>query len=273
MMKRYDPRGTEFLRMGRYNPDEDGCRLWWSGSGVRTRFEGVRLELEATAADGEHTPWLAVTVDGAPVARFPLRPGTHRYDLLGRLEGGATHEVALLRDTQPTDGDGAPLVFEAVYADGTLCAPESRPRLVEFLGDSLTVGEGTVGAKDCMEWRMIWISNQFAFPTLVAEAMNAEKLAFLSDIEGVYYDKDDPSTLISELTVAEAGGLIESGHVAGGMIPKLQNCITAIENGVNRVHILDGRIPHCLLLEIFTNKGIGTAILRNEEEKYSNENK
>jgi acetylglutamate kinase len=107
----------------------------------------------------------------------------------------------------------------------------------------------------------------------IAEAMNAEKLAFLSDIEGVYYDKDDPSTLISELTVAEAGGLIESGHVAGGMIPKLQNCITAIENGVNRVHILDGRIPHCLLLEIFTNKGIGTAILRNEEEKYSNENK
>ena len=175
MMKRYDPRGAEFLRMGRYNPDEDGCRLWWSGSGVRTRFEGVRLELEATAADGEHTPWLAVTVDCAPVARFPLRPGTHRYDLLGRLEGGATHEVALLRDTQPTDGDGAPLVFEAVYADGTLCAPESRPRLVEFLGDSLTVGEGTVGAKDCMEWRMIWISNQFAFPTLVAEAMNAEK--------------------------------------------------------------------------------------------------
>jgi acetylglutamate kinase len=57
------------------------------------------------------------------------------------------------------------------------------------------------------------------------------------------------------------------------MIPKLQNCITAIENGVTRVHILDGRIPHCLLLEIFTNKGIGTAILRNEEEKYSNENK
>nr|WP_027870949.1 acetylglutamate kinase [[Eubacterium] cellulosolvens] len=106
----------------------------------------------------------------------------------------------------------------------------------------------------------------------IAEAMNAEKLAFLSDIEGVYYDKDDPSTLISELTVAEAGGLIESGHVAGGMIPKLQNCITAIENGVNRVHILDGRIPHCLLLEIFTNKGIGTAILRNEEEKYGNEN-
>jgi acetylglutamate kinase len=105
----------------------------------------------------------------------------------------------------------------------------------------------------------------------IAEAMKAEKLAFLSDIEGVYFDKDDPSTLISELTVSEAAGLIESGHVAGGMIPKLQNCIEAIESGVNRVHILDGRNPHCLLLEFFTNKGIGTAILRNEEEKYGNE--
>ena len=56
--------------------------------------------------------------------------------------------------------------------------------------------------------------------------------------------------------------------VGGGMIPKLQNCIDAIEEGVSRVHILDGRIPHCLLLEIFTNKGIGTAILRKTEEKY-----
>jgi acetylglutamate kinase len=103
----------------------------------------------------------------------------------------------------------------------------------------------------------------------IAESVHAEKLAFLSDIEGVYYDKDDPSTLISELNVTEAKELISSGHVAGGMIPKLNNCIDAISNGVNRVHILDGRIPHCLLLEIFTNRGIGTAIQRDDEQKYS----
>ena len=98
----------------------------------------------------------------------------------------------------------------------------------------------------------------------VAEAVHAEKLTFLTDIEGVYRDKDDPSTLISELCVSKAARLIEDGFVGGGMIPKLHNCIAAIENGVNRVHILDGRIPHSLLLEIFTNKGIGTAILRKE---------
>ena len=99
----------------------------------------------------------------------------------------------------------------------------------------------------------------------IARAMKAEKLAFLTDIEGVYRDPEDTSSLISELFVNEAKALIENGNVGGGMIPKLQNCIDAIESGVNRVHILDGRIQHCLLLEIFTNKGIGTAILREGE--------
>lgn len=105
----------------------------------------------------------------------------------------------------------------------------------------------------------------------IAEAVHAEKLAFLSDIEGVYRDKDDPSSLISELHIQDARKLIEDGYVGGGMIPKLNNCIEAIEHGVNRVHILDGRIPHSLLLEIFTNKGIGTAILREDGEEYYHE--
>lgn len=97
----------------------------------------------------------------------------------------------------------------------------------------------------------------------IAQAMGAEKLAFLTDIEGVYKDPKDPDTLISELTVSEAKNLMAEGYIGGGMLPKLQNCIDAIESGVTGVHILDGRIPHCLLLEIFTNKGIGTAILKD----------
>ena len=95
----------------------------------------------------------------------------------------------------------------------------------------------------------------------IARAMNAEKLAFLTDIEGVYKDPNDPSTLISELQISEAKEFIEKGYIGGGMLPKLNNCIDAIENG---------RIPHCLLLEIFTNKGIGTAILKDGDEMYSN---
>lgn len=98
----------------------------------------------------------------------------------------------------------------------------------------------------------------------VAKAMKAEKLAFLTDIEGVYKDPKDPSTLISRILVSEAQTLMEEGYIGGGMLPKLQNCIDAVEDGVSKVHILDGRIPHCLLLEIFTDKGIGTAILKDE---------
>ena len=105
----------------------------------------------------------------------------------------------------------------------------------------------------------------------IARAVNAEKLAFLTDIEGVYLDPDDKSTLISELTVSKAKALIEAGNIGGGMLPKLNNCIDAIDNGVSRVHILDGRIAHCLLLEIFTNKGIGTAILGDKETKFYHE--
>ena len=102
----------------------------------------------------------------------------------------------------------------------------------------------------------------------IARAVNAEKLAFLTDIEGVYRDKDDPDTLISELVLDEAEELINDGCIGGGMLPKLTNCIDAIRQGVSRVHIMDGRIPHCLLLEIFTNKGIGTAILNKGAERF-----
>jgi acetylglutamate kinase len=106
----------------------------------------------------------------------------------------------------------------------------------------------------------------------IAKAVNAEKLAFLTDIEGVYKDPEDKSTLISELTIAEAHKLIDDGFIGGGMLPKLNNCIDAIDNGVSRVHIMDGRIPHCLLLEIFTNRGIGTAILSEGEGRYYDDN-
>lgn len=102
----------------------------------------------------------------------------------------------------------------------------------------------------------------------IATAVKAEKLAFLTDVEGVYQDFADKDSLISEMTVEEAQAFVDGGALGGGMLPKLQNCIDAISSGVSRVHILDGRIPHCLLLEIFTNKGIGTAILNAKEERY-----
>lgn len=102
----------------------------------------------------------------------------------------------------------------------------------------------------------------------IAKAVKAEKLAFLTDIEGVRRIADDPESLISELSLTEAEELIGNGNIGGGMLPKLNNCIDAIENGVSRVHIMDGRIPHCLLLEIFTDKGVGTAIIDINAERF-----
>ncbi len=92
----------------------------------------------------------------------------------------------------------------------------------------------------------------------VAKALRAEKLVFLSDVEGVYRDYNDKSSLISKLTLAEAKDLAKSTQ--GGMLVKLNSCVNACENGVKKVHILDGRLEHSLLLEIFTDEGIGTLI-------------
>ena len=96
--------------------------------------------------------------------------------------------------------------------------------------------------------------------TAIARAMKASKLVFLTDIEGVLKDPEDPSTLISKIDSESAKDLFASGIISGGMIPKLQNCLDAVQNDVKRVHILDGRLEHSLLIEIFTKKGVGTMI-------------
>ena len=105
----------------------------------------------------------------------------------------------------------------------------------------------------------------------IARAVGANKLAFLTDLEGLYRDFNDKSSLISEIKVSEAKELIAGGTIGGGMLPKLSNCIDAIESGVSRVHIIDGRIPHSILMEIFSDRGVGTAILGDTEEKFCHE--
>lgn len=94
----------------------------------------------------------------------------------------------------------------------------------------------------------------------VAVALNAEKLVFITDVAGVMRDVNDPNSVISATNTAEINELIADGTIAGGMIPKVQCCLAGVNAGVKNVHILDGRIAHCLILEIFTNKGIGTLI-------------
>ena len=94
----------------------------------------------------------------------------------------------------------------------------------------------------------------------VAQSLGAEKLVFLSDVNGVRRDKDDANTIIHSMTADEARGLIADGTIAGGMIPKVEACLHTLDRGVGKVHIVDGRLRHSLLLEIFTTSGVGTEI-------------
>ena len=96
----------------------------------------------------------------------------------------------------------------------------------------------------------------------IAGALNAERLIMMTDIAGILQDKDDPSTLIPHLTVAEARELYRSGVISGGMIPKVDCCIEAIEHGVDNVVIMDGRVPHSILMELLTDEGAGTMVMK-----------
>ena len=94
----------------------------------------------------------------------------------------------------------------------------------------------------------------------VAQSLGAEKLDFLSDVNGVRRDKEDPETIIHSLTADDAKQLIADGVIESGMIPKVEACLQTLERGVRKVHIIDGRLRHSLLLEIFTTSGVGTEI-------------
>ena len=167
-----DPR---FLPLGRHDPRETAACLWWSGAGIRVKIDCTCMEAEITSTASGHAAWAGVLVDGAPVARFPLLKGTHRYPILLGMEKGFSHEVSIIRDTQASYDEEGPIVLHAVYTDGEPELPRERPLLIEFLGDSLTVGEGCLGPESAMEWRQAWISHMPAFPSLTAEALNAEK--------------------------------------------------------------------------------------------------
>ncbi len=175
-MQRYSLPDARFVTIGRHDTSEKEQNLWWSGSGVRVKLACKRLDVEATSTAADHAQWLGVLVDGAPITRLPMIQGTHTYPLLAGLDDHFSHEITILRDTQPSYDETGAVVLKAVITDGTPERPDVRPLMLEFLGDSLTVGEGTMGPYgEDQEWRMLFISHMPAFPTLVAEEMKADK--------------------------------------------------------------------------------------------------
>ncbi|ABR55719.1 acetylglutamate kinase [Methanococcus aeolicus] len=97
----------------------------------------------------------------------------------------------------------------------------------------------------------------------IAGAINAKKLIMITDVDGVMDDINDPSTIYKKLTISQVGEMIDKGIISGGMIPKIEACVNALRKGVDSVHIINGKIPHSVLLEVFTEEGIGTMITRD----------
>lgn len=166
--------------------------------------------------------------------------------------------------------DGGLLKVDKKYADGQDIGfvgeiKEVNPKvLYDLLENDFLPIVAPIGLDDSFQSYNI---NADDAACAIAKAVHAEKLAFLTDIEGLYKDITDKTSFISSLTATQAEQLIEGGYIGGGMLPKLSSCTSAIKEGVRKVHILDGRIPHCLLLEIFTKEGIGTAMIAEDEDR------
>ena len=139
-----------------------------------------------------------------------------------------------------------------------------NPAIIErLLAEDLVPVVSTIGSDEAGQAYNI---NADTVAGAVAAALGAEKIVYLSDVEGLLADVDDPSSLVRRTTVDELEARLASGGVAGGMIPKLTACVDAVRKGVTSAHILDGRVAHVVLLEIFTDDGVGTMITDTREE-------
>jgi acetylglutamate kinase len=172
-----------------------------------------------------------------------------------------------------------PVAVGVSGGDGGLIRATARDESLGFVGDVVAINPvvverlladgfipvvSTIGTDETGQAYNI---NADTVAGVIAESLGAEKLVYLTDIEGLRRLVDDPASLIRQTTPEELQEMIETGVVAGGMIPKIESCIHALRHGVRRAHILDGRIPHVLLLEVFTDAGIGTMVTASHPER------
>jgi acetylglutamate kinase len=203
----------------------------------------------------------AETVD---IARMVLRGQVNprlvaAINVHGALAVGVSGEDAGLISATPAPGD---LGF--VGQVGAI-----NPTILErLLNEDLIPVVATIGTDPSGQAYNI---NADTVAGAIATALRAEKLVYLTDIEGLRRDVDDPASLIRQSTAGELEALVSDGTLQGGMIPKVESCIAAVRHGVGRAHILDGRVPHVLLLEIFTDAGIGTMVTVGDGPPGSNE--
>ena len=165
---------------------------------------------------------------------------------------GKDGQLLHARKVEMADGSDIGHVGEIVRVNPQVIQVMSAAGIIPVIAPVATDPEGGT-----------WNINADTAAGEVAAALQAEKLVFLTDTPGLLRDKDDDTTLIHQLRISDIVHLTEQGVISGGMIPKIHACVKALEAGVPRTHIIDGRVPHALLLEIFTDRGLGTLVGKN----------
>lgn len=219
-------------RFGRFDPSEKECSLWWSGSGICFSLACRYLSVEVESLAEDHAPWLGILADGAPIARFPLIKGRHTYPVLAGMDPSVAHEISILRDTQPTPDEASPILVYGIETDGSPAEPAAKEKLIEFIGDSLTVGEGCTGPHSAEEWRMAWMCNMAAFPSLTAEKLCAEKRVIGISGWGVWKSWDALESNRLGLVYEKLCPLIPAGERPYGFIERKADAVV-INLGTN----------------------------------------
>ena len=159
-------------------------------------------------------------------------------------------------------GEDANLITAAAHSEGlgfVGTVTQVQPGILRrLLAEGLIPVVATIGADESGQAYNI---NADSVAGAIAESLGAEKLVFLTDVEGLRSDPEDPASVQRQVTADQIEGLLRSGAAVGGMVPKAQACVQAVRNGVRRAHVLDGRVPHAVLLELFTDGGIGTMVV------------
>lgn len=148
---------------GRQKRMGESTMLLWPLSGVDIRIRCRELYVEAEGRGDGHAPWLCVWADGGVIARFPVQKGKHWYPVALGMDETVEHVYTVVCDTQPIGGDGMRLILHSIKSDGELLNMEKPARNIEFIGDSLTTGEGCAGPRSAREWKTAWMSPSFGY--------------------------------------------------------------------------------------------------------------
>ncbi len=229
----YDAEGIaadeRFMLIGRRDEAGDPLRLFWVGSGVVMNAKLALLSVQVEADWSEQVPWMALAVDDAVVARFPLSRGIHEYTLLAGMDPEAAHRIRLTRDTQPMENDERLITrICGIGLEGELLQAVRRKR-IEFIGDSLTSGEGLAGPTGASEWKTVWMSGAGTYAAQACALLDAEGEWISQSGWGIVTDwlNDRRHTLpgiYSEICALNAGGRIPydfSAHPADAVVINL----------------------------------------------------